>query len=63
MVRHEGQQLADDDQRRRERDREADREDWQIGGRDDVADLLAESKDYRDLEARIAGRFEPEPES
>lgn len=29
----------------------------------EVADLLAESKDYRDLEARIAGRFEPEPES
>jgi hypothetical protein len=32
-----------------------------IGGK--VADLLAESKDYQELEARIAGRFELEPES
>lgn len=29
----------------------------------EVADLLAESTDYRALEARIAGRFELEPES
>ena len=29
----------------------------------EVADLLVEAKDYRNLASRIAGRFEPEPES